>query len=71
MTWVDNILLVNDGSMFTVLPDGTLELRGPGWEGRRRRGQPPGADNPRICRLGSESAARRIAELVARITERR
>lgn len=67
MTWVDNILLADDGSLFTVLPGGTLEIRGDGWTGPRRRKQPPGADNPRVCLLGDEASARRIAELIAKM----
>ena len=66
MTWVDNTLVAPDKSLFTVLEDGTLEIRGKGWE-RRKKGDPPGADRPRICRLGDPQRARRIAEMVVGI----
>ena len=65
MPWLENNFVAPDGSIFTVLSDGTVEIRGPGWDGRRRKGQPPGADNPRVCHLGSEATARRIVQMVA------
>jgi len=65
--WVDNVLVAPDGSLFTVFPDGTLEIRGKGWE-RRRRGDPPMADRPRVCKLDNEPRARRIAEMVVEMT---
>lgn len=62
MKWVDNILVATDGTLFTVLPSGTLEIRGEGW-GRRRKHT--GEDRVRVCRLGDEDLARSIAEEVA------
>jgi hypothetical protein len=68
MEWLDNTLVVGDGSLFTV--NGvTLELRGEGWERRRRKGDNPGTDRARICRFESEKQARHIAELVATLIE--
>ena len=70
MPWLDNIFVARDGSLFTVLDDGTVEIRGPGWSRRRKRGDPPGADRPRICKLGSVARARRIVEMVNEITNK-
>lgn len=65
-SWYDNIL-VNGKDLYTVLPDGTLEIRGPGWDRRRRRGDTPMTDRSRVCRCGSPEKAKRIAELVVQL----
>jgi hypothetical protein len=57
-----------DRTIFTVYDDGTLEIRGKGWDRLRRRRQPPGADNPRVCRLLDVERAKRIAAMVARMS---
>jgi len=67
MTWIDNTLVSPARSLFTVFPDGRLEIRGDGWD-RRRRGDPPLADRPRVCRLDNEAQARRVAEMVVEMT---
>ena len=63
-TWLGDTLVCVDGSLFTVRGC-VLELRGPGWERRRRKADPPNADLARICRFDSELQARQIAELLA------
>ena len=66
--WLDNSL-ISGKSIFTVLPDGTLEIRGPGWEHRKRKGDTINTDRPRICHLGSEEAAKRMAEILANMDD--
>jgi hypothetical protein len=67
--WAEETLVLNDGSLFTVR-DGNLELRGRGWERRRRKGDTGGTDRARICRFGDDGMARKIAEMVAEMVER-
>lgn len=62
-TWVNNVF-VHGKELFTVFPDGTLEIRGPGWDGRKRKGDTEMTDRPRVCKLDSEEEARRIVELI-------
>ena len=62
--WVDNCL-VSGRDIFTVLPDGTLEIRGPGWEGRKRKGDTPNTDRPRLCKFSSVEEAKRMADIIA------
>ncbi len=68
VTWIDNVLATDRGDLFTVLPDGTLEIRGKCWDRRRRKGESPDSDRPRVCRFENEMQARKVAELVAEIT---
>ena len=67
MKWSGNTL-VSGRDLFTVHKDGTLEIRGPGWEGKKRKGDTDMTDRPRVCRLGNEQYARLIAEMVADMT---
>jgi hypothetical protein len=66
--WIGNTLVLSDGSLFTV-NDGNLELRGKGWERRRKKGDTENTDLARICRFGDDSMAREIAEMVAGMVE--
>lgn len=68
MPWVDNIFVAPDRSMFTVRPNGDVEIRGPGWDMKKRRGDTPMTDRPRLCKLGSVERARRIVEMIVDIT---
>jgi hypothetical protein len=61
--WVDNVLVCGDGTMITQLGS-VLEIRGDQWEGRKRKGDTPLTDRPRVCRLGSDDQARNVAELI-------
>lgn len=61
MEWIDDCAVVPDPdvagyTLFTVLPDGTLEIRGPEW--KKRRTYP---------RLQSEEQARRVAERLSQL----
>lgn len=69
MKWIDNVLVFADGGLATVLPTGALELRGEGWERRKRKGDNPGTDRARVCRFESERQARDIASRIASIIE--
>ena len=62
--WIDNVLVCPDGTLIT-LKGSNLEIRGEGWEGRRRKGDTPNTDRPRICKFEDPNEARTIAELVA------
>ena len=64
MKWAGDTLVARDGSLFTVRGC-TLEIRGNGWDRRRRRGETENSDLARVCHLDSEAQARRIAEIVA------
>jgi hypothetical protein len=60
--------VADDRSIFTALPDGTLEIRGTGWSrrlGRSRQVPLEDLDLPRVCRLGDQARAMRIAQMVA------
>lgn len=69
-TWADDTLVCSDKSIMTVFPDGSVEVRGPGWEPRRNskraRSYQRGFDC-RILKLGTVEKARRICESVALI----
>lgn len=69
MDWVDNVLVLADGSLFTVVGS-NLELRGKGWERRRKKGESIDSDRPRICQFSSEQEAREMAEAVGRLVEK-
>ena len=61
VTWFGNCGICKDGegyTLFTVLEDGTLEIRGPGWKKRRH-----------YPKLASSEQARRVAEELAIIQE--
>lgn len=45
--WTGDVLVARDGTLMTVYPNGVLELRGKGWEGRKRKGDTPNTDRPR------------------------
>lgn len=61
--WIENVCIAGR-DLFTVFPDGTLEIRGPGWDHKRRKGDTDMTDRPRICKLGTEERARKIVELI-------
>lgn len=64
MPWADNDNFVApDRSIFTLRKGGIVEMRGPGWD-QRKRGDPPLADRPRILKLWSKRRARRILNMV-------
>jgi len=64
MKWMDNVLICDDGTLITVI-DSRLEIRGHCWEGRKRKGDTPLSDRPRIAKLATPEQARSVAELVA------
>ena len=70
MIWADNVLVCDDGTLITQLGP-VLEIRGKGWEGRKRKGDTPLTDRPRVCKLQTEQQARKVAEMVAQIIESR
>lgn len=53
--WAGNTLISAKKELFTILPGGILEIRG------------PGQDVVRVCKLRSVRRARRIAELIVLI----
>lgn len=69
MDWVDNVLVLADGILFTVVGS-NLELRGKGWERRRKKGESIDSDRPRICKFLSEKEAREMAEAVGKLVEK-
>jgi hypothetical protein len=73
MPWLDNTFVAPDRSIFNVLPNGDVEVSGPGWI-RRRKNEPPwsagGPDRCRLLKLGSVERARRIVEMVNEITNK-
>lgn len=68
MKWVGNTLVLSDGSLFTV-NEGNLELRGQGWERRRKKGDTENTDLARICRFEDDGMARKIAEMLGGMVE--
>ena len=54
----------HDRSLYTVKSGGVLEIRGEGWDLRRRKGDTENTDRPRVCKFESVKIAKRIAELV-------
>ena len=62
--WVGNVLVAPDKSLFTVFDDGTLEIRGIGWDRRRKKREHSETDRPRICKLDSKEQAMAVAELI-------
>jgi hypothetical protein len=62
--WLDNVLVCEDGTLITQIGS-VLEIRGEGWEGRKRKGDTPMTDRPRVCKLETDWQARKVAELVA------
>lgn len=64
--WLDNVFVSFRRDMFTVLPDGKLEIRGNGWT-KWKKGDHRGTDRVRVCRLANEQQARRIVELIAKM----
>ena len=63
-TYID---VLSDGSLFTVNSDGNLELRGDGWERRRKKGDTENTDLVRVCKFGDDAMARQIAERVGEL----
>ena len=47
MKWIGNTLILSDRSLLTV-KDGNLELRGEGWD-RRKKGDTENTDLVRVC----------------------
>ena len=64
--WIDNVFVTFRKDFFTVLPDGTLEIRGKGWV-KWKKGDNLGTDKVRICKLKDEQQARGVAEMVAEL----
>ncbi len=62
--WIDNVLVAPNGDLYTVLPNGTLEIRGKGW-GRSNK-KNPGRDVVRVCPIGNVNSARQVAEYIVR-----
>lgn len=62
--WIDNVLACDDGTLITQIGP-RLEIRGRGWEGRKRKGDTHLTDRPRICQLETDWQARKVAELIA------
>lgn len=62
--WIDNVLVCDDGTMITQLGN-VLEIRGKGWEGRKRKGDTPLTNRPRVCQLETDWQARKVADLIA------
>jgi hypothetical protein len=60
--WCEDTLVSKHG-LFT-LRESNLEIRGDGWEGRKRKGDTPMTDRPRICRFDTPEDAKNIAERV-------
>lgn len=60
--WIDNTLVSPSGDLYTILSDGTLEIRGKGW-GRANK-KNPGKDIVRICPLKDINLARQVAEKI-------
>ena len=67
MPWIDNVFVSEDHSLLTVYPDGTLEIRGPNWDRRKRKGETKNTDCPRICKFDNETQARYIVELIDKL----
>jgi hypothetical protein len=75
--WVEDTFVTFERDLFTVTPEGNLELRGNGW-GPTRRGHGPKverrkkrtgefSDEVRVCKFGSVKRARRMAEVLAKL----
>jgi hypothetical protein len=62
--WIDNVLVCEDGTLITQ-SGSVLEIRGKGWEGRKRKGDTPMTDRPRVCQLETDWQARKVADLIA------
>lgn len=62
--WIDDVLACDDGTLITQRGP-VLEIRGRGWEGRKRKGDTELTDRPRICQLETAWQARKVAELIA------
>ena len=64
--WMDNVFVSFKKDIFTVLPDGTLEIRGKSWT-KWKKGDHPGTDRVRRCRLANEQQARNVVEIIAKL----
>lgn len=68
--WLENVLVVSDGTLMTVLPRGVVEVRGRGWEPRRGSRARRRGEDCRTLKLGSVRTARRICERIAELISR-
>jgi len=64
MKRVGDTIVCVDRTLLTIRENGDLEIRGVGWEGRRK-GDTPMTDRPRVCRFGCRNRAEQIAEMLA------
>ena len=62
--WCDNVFVTVGRDFMTVTDDGNLEIRGKGWT-RWKKGDHPGTDRVRICKIECVASARKIAEMIA------
>jgi hypothetical protein len=69
MEWAGNTLVAEDRSLFTVLDDGTLEIRGDGWDRKRKKKEHPDTDRPRVLKFKNKKIAVQMAEAIARFSK--
>lgn len=70
-TWCGNTLVAFNKDLFTLRPNGILEIRGTGWGPTRRNGNKrklnDGSDLVRTYNLRSAARAKRVAEFIVQL----
>lgn len=68
--WAGDSLVSSLGDIYTITPEGNLEIRGKGWGPTIRSRKRDPYDRVSICKFGSKERAKAIAEMTAILTSK-